>query len=324
MRYKLLLLGIAIASIVVLRGAPNAWLPPTNVPSVSAQEDFIVTIGQDKVFTEYNYYDAWFDDDPNNLLPWPDQREAYSEDNVAHASLSATPGHAGVAHAWTGVQFEWDLGDYSWEEVEDWPVTVTFDVSYEIEAYWTQGTGSANAEMNFDGLSKPWYDGIGYETGYSGSRSRAVTETFTTNLDGDPLTVGDLEALERILTVEAFSQAHSTTQGGATNYSSSEVQINSIEIEFGPIPPETYTPTPTYTPTATATSTPMGAPTNTPTPRPAPVGGFAEYPQAEAQPTSSSHGASVPNALALSGLAAGAVLLLAVGGWHARRRWLDH
>ena len=115
-----------------------------NVSQVIAQEDFVVIIGGDKVFTEYNYHDAWFENDPNNPEPWPDQREAYSESNTAYVSLSATPGHAGVAQALVGVDFEWDLGEYTWEEVKGWPIKFTINFSYQIEAYYVDGNGSAN------------------------------------------------------------------------------------------------------------------------------------------------------------------------------------
>ncbi len=64
----------------------NIWLVPViillstfNVSLILAQEDFVVTIGEDKIFTEYNYHDSWFEDDPNNPELWPEQREAYSD-----------------------------------------------------------------------------------------------------------------------------------------------------------------------------------------------------------------------------------------------------
>ena len=50
------------------------------------------------------------------------------------------------------------------------------------------------------------------------------------------------------------------------------------------------------------------------------VGGIAEYPQLEAAPGAS--GSSAPSAPAVAGLATGAILLLAAGGWYARRRRL--
>jgi pimeloyl-ACP methyl ester carboxylesterase len=194
-----------------------------NVPSVSAQEDFTITVGEDKevIITEFNYHNSWFEDDPNNPEPWPDQREAYSEGNIAYVSLSATPGHAGEAHAWVGVEFEWDLGPYAWEEVKSWPVEVTIDFSYHIEAYWATGNGSANAGVHLPSLTG-WNDFIGYETGWSGSRGDTVSETCVTTV----------EELGGGIIMEAYCQAHSVADGTSTHHSSAEVQINSIKIEI--------------------------------------------------------------------------------------------
>jgi hypothetical protein len=200
-----------------------------NVSQVIAQEDFVVIIGEDKVFTEYNYHDAWFEDDPNNPEPWPEQREAYSEGNAAYVSLSANPGHAGVAQASVGVEFQWDLGQYAWEEVKDWPVNVTIDFSYQIEAYWVEGNGSANAGVNIPDSTGPWYDFIGYETGQAGSRGDTVSETYESTI----------ENLGTRILLQAYCQTHSVyvedEEGnpiGTTHYSFSEVIINSIRIEF--------------------------------------------------------------------------------------------
>jgi len=206
-----------------------------NVPPVSAQEDFTITIGEDKVitFTEFNYHDSWFENDPNNPEPWPDQREAYSEGNIAYVSLSATPGHAGVAQALVGVEFEWDLGPYTWEEVKDWPVNVTINFSYQIEAYWVEGHGSADAGVGVDNFPGPgfdgWYDFMGYETGETGSRGKTVSETYQTTI----------EELGEAIVLRAYCQAHSAymedEEGnpiGTTYHSSAEVHINSIKIEI--------------------------------------------------------------------------------------------
>lgn len=201
-----------------------------NVPSVSAQEDFTITVGEDKevIITEFNYHNSWFEDDPNNPEPWPDQREAYSEGNIAYVSLSATPGHAGGARSRIGVDFEWDLGPYTWEKVKNWPVEVTINSSYHIEAYWAAGHGSANAFVQLPGFD-PWYDGIGYEVSQSGSRGDTVSETYTTTV----------EELGGRISAEAYCQAHSAymedEEGnpiGTTHHSSAEVQISSIKIEI--------------------------------------------------------------------------------------------
>jgi uncharacterized repeat protein (TIGR01451 family) len=192
----------------------------------------IVTIGEDKVFTEYNLHATRFENDPNNPLPWPSVRDAYSEGNAAGASLSANGDEAGVARAWTGVQFVWDLGPYTWEEVQDWSVRITLDFSYQIAADYDVEYGSANAGVGLSGVIGGWYDWIGFETGDHGTRPwQDVVETFTTTPGGHPLTVGVLEGWGRKLAVEAYCQAHASL-GGPTSSSSSDVQINSITIEF--------------------------------------------------------------------------------------------
>ena len=229
---KLKKLNIWLAAVIILLSA-------FNVSIVLAQEDFVITAGEDKVFTEFNYHETWFSDDPNNPEPWPDQREAYSEGNIASVSLIATPNHAGQAQAKTGIQFEWNLGQYIWEEVKDWPVTVTIDFFYQISAYWTQGNGSANAAIyivafpDFD-LIEGAYDFIGYETGQSGTHSNTATLKTT-------ITLEQLEGLERKILLFAYSQAHSEykedEQGnaiGTIHNSSANVTINSIKIEFNP------------------------------------------------------------------------------------------
>jgi PKD repeat protein len=207
------------------------------VKPVLAQEDYTITIGEDwnVTFTECNYHNSWFEDDPNNPEPWPDQREARSEGNIAYVSLSATPGHAGVARSRVGVDFEWNLGPYTWEEVKNWPVKVIIDFSYHIEAYWAAGNGSANAGVSILGFTEPWYDFIGHGEGQSGSRGDTVSETYTTTV----------EELGRRIIMQAYCQAHTDAGGTSTHHSFAEVQISSIKIEFPELPPVasfTYTP----------------------------------------------------------------------------------
>ena len=51
------------------------------------------------------------------------------------------------------------------------------------------------------------------------------------------------------------------------------------------------------------------------------VGGIAEYPELGPSASPRAHASSLPSAPAAAGLATGAALLVAVGGWYARRRW---
>ncbi len=205
------------------------------ISPVSAQEDFVVTVGENKVFTEFNYYNTVFEfstppgDDVALPIPIND-RESYVEGNIARVSLLAPPGYAGVLYANRGIQFEWNLGQYTWEQVKNWPVNVTVDFSYKITASWIQGYGSANALVGSN-LIGPWYDGIGHASGLSsGSRSATISRTYT-------MTVEEIEAKGKTIFLKAYCQAHSvppTESGSNTHYSSAEVIINSIKIEFLP------------------------------------------------------------------------------------------
>jgi hypothetical protein len=132
---------------------------------------------------------------------------------------------------------------------------------------------------------------------------------------------GELEDLENVAHVECFQILADPPQG--------PILVNLVtqfgpqyELQVGPglelcvpvlkevVPP---TPTPTLTPTPT--------PTRTPTPHG--VGGIAEAPDAEASAlgATASGGSSGTTYAVIAGIVAGAVLL-ATGGWYARRRWV--
>lgn len=222
-----------IALIVLGESIGGDYTVSVNSP---VSDKWTVAVGQDKTFADFNYHKWWFENDPNNPLPWPDERTAESHDSEASVKLSATPGHAGVAQAFAGVEFKWDLGQYDWQEVQGWPVRITFQFSYYIDAYWTQGTGSGNSFVGFSTMMNPWYDQIGFEQGTKGYRMKDnVSISITTNPgDGHKLTLGDLEAWGRVLGVHTYCQAHSTADRKATNSSSGSINIRSITIEFSP------------------------------------------------------------------------------------------
>jgi len=52
-----------------------------------------------------------------------------------------------------------------------------------------------------------------------------------------------------------------------------------------------------------------------------PVGGIAQAPLPNAEASADDHGSSAPNGVTLAGLGVGGALLLAAGGWYARRWW---
>ena len=205
------------------------WLSFKGV-SVLAQENFVVRIGENKTFTEFNYHQAWFEDDPYNPLPWPEEREAVSEGNTAYVFLKATPSHAAQAYAVVGVNFEWDLKNYRWEEVENWPVKVTIDFSYEMEVYYVEGNGFADASVWLDvykgTIDDPWpfsFPGEPYdwfEDGEMGKISREVSEVYEV----------PIKWLSNSILLLAYCQAYSATS--TTHYSSSKIVVKRIKIEF--------------------------------------------------------------------------------------------
>ncbi|RLB38524.1 MAG: hypothetical protein DRH12_12775, partial [Deltaproteobacteria bacterium] len=192
-------------------------------------------VGEDITIIEMNYHKSWFENDPNNPLPWPDQREARSEGDTAYVSLTATPRHAGMAQALVGIQFDMDLGPYSWDQVRDWPVNVTFNFSYNISARWVEGNGSGNASIDIRAFSDPWYDFIGYETGETGTRGNTISETYHAKLD----------KLGNEIILQTYCQAHSICyedENGdpvcANSDSMASVTVHSINVDFD----ENYSP----------------------------------------------------------------------------------
>jgi hypothetical protein len=216
-----------------------------NAAPATSEENYIVTIGQNAVFTACNYHNAWFADDLPNPGGLPTTREAFSVDNTARVSLTTPPGFAGRANAQVGVKFQWDTGNYSWEEVRNWPVKVTIDFSYSIGAYGTEWFSSGNAGLIIPPLlvedpNKPFYpvfgvncvDFVGHITGdLNNSRSGNRTMTFTIKPDKTPLTV---ETLGGRIDLFVMVQAQSTLlENNVTTANSwSQVNVNSIKIEF--------------------------------------------------------------------------------------------
>ncbi len=126
-----LVIGMALSALIVMP------IGPTQPRPVAAQEAAVVPFGEEVTITEMNYHAAWFEDDPNNQPP--SGREAESTGNTAQVALTAYPGEAGVAQAYVGVDFEWDLGPYTWDEVKELPV----EVGYPLDRRRQHRTGRA-------------------------------------------------------------------------------------------------------------------------------------------------------------------------------------
>ena len=218
-RIAALVLGsLAVCAILAVGASP-----------ARAQTTYVVTVGQSRTFTDCNFQTAWFDNDPNNPLPWPSARGASYDGNSSHVFLIAAPGHAGQAHVENGVEFTWDPSPYTWDQVKDMPAKVTVDYTYSASANWTPDTGSGNAAVRTAGLQAGWQYLTGYEAGIEGGVSGEVSSSFQTTVQG-------LEDLQRRLAVECYCQAHSGSGPGnlhnVSNSSSADVRISSIKIEF--------------------------------------------------------------------------------------------
>lgn len=132
---------VVLLSLVVLLLAVSVAEP------VAAQDDFILTVGEDKVFTSCNWHyiraDLW------DSLNQYGEEEHYAEGTIilsgpgqqAYASTTGNIASA-EAHSWQydqhavaevmlGVAYGVDLDGYSLDAVRDWPVVVAADFSYE-------------------------------------------------------------------------------------------------------------------------------------------------------------------------------------------------
>jgi len=188
----------------------------------------IATLSRQTIFTNFTSSPPEIIEDPNNILPFPHLGEGATAGNVARINLDASPGQAGQATAWTGLNFDWNLQGLSFEDAKDRPVRVTFDFVYTIQANYTPGTGSANAGVVIPGFSKTWEDFVGYERGKSDNITKHFNETLTKDWAGNDLTLGNLQ---KILGVEVYGQAHSAQASGKVNSSFSSALFNRIIIE---------------------------------------------------------------------------------------------
>ncbi len=195
---------------------------------VRAQEPPLsLVVGQTGVFTSFNYYTTSFVADA--AFPLPEEKGVYAEGNAAGAYLYASPGYAGSGIAELGVSLSIDTGGYSFDEVRDWPVTISADISfYEISAQWQQGQGEANAGIYFLWNTVAT---IGFNTNDTGTRQKSAVINVSTRPDGSPLTLGDLY-LKPDIPVRLVSQASTDPAGTVTCSSSVAATLSSITVRF--------------------------------------------------------------------------------------------
>lgn len=196
---------------------------------VLAQDDFTVTVGQDKVFTELNYANSWtqipcyYGDYWCSGSP-PSTAEAIAAGNHARTSVLATIGWAPEAQADIGTIFNWNIGQHTWEEVKNWPVSVTVSFSYSVEAFWWEARGYAASGI----VVKIGEKEIGiYKPGPGGPGSDSGTTSLTY-----ASTIQELEQLERKVMFHLYSGAVSCLSQTVEPRASAEVNVSSIKIEF--------------------------------------------------------------------------------------------
>jgi hypothetical protein len=219
-----------------------------------SQEDFTVTVGQDRVFTACNYHVGWISNNPDwPTKPLPPSRAAVSDGNTAQVSLSTNDENQdGVATANVGVQFQWNFGSYAWQDVKDWPITMTLVFSYEIGAYWGTYTGSANAGVRIRNQNGQLYDydWTGFEINNPGTISNSVNYRIST-------TVGALENWGKIIYAQVACEAGTAPGAAVNNHSFASVTISSVTIDFESYTPvHTTSPSPVVTPKVTVSPSP--------------------------------------------------------------------
>jgi hypothetical protein len=222
---------LAWLSLWVLMGMVTAILFLLNAPSAAGNS--LVSVDKETNFnnaSDFNYViENSFGNDPNNILPWPETRTSKVNGNVASVSLSAGPGHAGIAGAVVGIEFDWDLGDNTWDQIKNRQVTITISGSYQINADFVYGFGSANAGVNINQApwSQPWFDIVGYEAGQQpGFHSTPFVKDINT-------TIEEMNGWGRKISVSVYCQTHLGEQNtqGLIHSSSAIVTISSIKIK---------------------------------------------------------------------------------------------
>jgi len=184
-----------------------------------------VVAGKKNVFLQCNYHDHWLQEDSS--LPLPGQAAAYAEGNAAGVSLDAPPGTGGAGFAEIGVALTFDMGGYTLEEIKDWPVCITADLSYEISAEWSAKQGRASAAIGMPDFFESNYDAIGYPDD-NGTRQKSALIEITAWPEGQPVTMKDLYTLGRIR-IMLYAQAVSVTRNTGAFAS---IAVNSITVDF--------------------------------------------------------------------------------------------
>lgn len=203
---------------------------------VQAQEDYVLHIGQDKTITEYKHTQlrgTW--ESLNTPFDWGIQRDGYFVNTWSYT----LPGQGGYSLGSLGFLLTKDYGEYSFEEVQNLPVNVVYETSYDIVVDYYTGTSSNGGCHAF--LYAPPFtmgadpmtpgvnviDAVGPNAPQKegGIHNRNVIYRVT-SLNGEPLTVGNLPYLS------VNVQSDCANYGDEIHSAAAALYLHRVSVQF--------------------------------------------------------------------------------------------
>ena len=213
-------------------------------------EDYTLKIGENKTFYTMNgNTTAFLHDDYFSTNPIPLIINSWVEGNTLNTHILANNDEAGVALVTNGIHYDWDIGNYQWEGVQNVPVIVKISGSYKLFANYERldlMNGSSNAMLGVSpfqsGRSWPnWavpgincVDWVGPNSPQLRGDKEGTFNLMFLERNGQPLTIGNLGN-----DISIWSFSHATTKPIAMVKSEASTQstITEISIEF-PVKPQ--------------------------------------------------------------------------------------
>jgi len=162
--------------------------------ALATTSDFVVRPGETKIWKSAsgNYHNTWFEGPPDLAV-----KAVSSQGNEAFVQLIAMWGQSAKGKAVAGVQFTWSMHPYTRQKMKDRRVRVRIHVWGVLDPWADPGGASAVARVNVPGFTDPVY-----------SPTLSSGGTFVQWLTFYP-TIEELERMGRMITVEAYAEAHS-------------------------------------------------------------------------------------------------------------------
>jgi hypothetical protein len=195
------------------------WFIIFNVVSVSAQENFTVTIGQDKVFTSFNFDKT--------------SGSGSSDGQNATAYVQIGPYQRDISQTWAGVRFQ-VLEGSNGETVSDAEISITIsyklNVDFDVLSPAQAGGGSADVRLYGWILGyKKELDNIVF-IHYKNKEEKTGTITFTQKLSNSPLWTHLYAGRSYEVKAEIYTHADVYIGNDALAYG--EVTIEEVKIDF--------------------------------------------------------------------------------------------